>query len=165
LGYAWLDGKSTSKGKRMSNNDIYPSPAKNAANPFAAPKAAVADVARNDMEGEKLSYMQIWFSFQGRIPRKAYWKMFFIPMLLAGFIVGIFGAALKLGDWTLIVFQLAIIWPAIAAGAKRLHDTDRSGWWQLISIIPVLGLVMLYFFVIRGTEGENKYGGDPTGLY
>ena len=48
---------------------------------------------------------------------------------------------------------------------RRLHDTDRSGWWLLIALIPLLGsLVLLVFFVLEGTAGDNGHGADPKQL-
>ena len=46
-----------------------------------------------------------------------------------------------------------------AVGARRLHDTDRSGWWQLLFLVPVLGwIVLIVFWCQRGTEGPNRFG-------
>jgi uncharacterized membrane protein YhaH (DUF805 family) len=46
---------------------------------------------------------------------------------------------------------------------RRLHDTDRSGWWLLIAFIPVVGiLVLLYFYVSRGDAGQNRFGPAPA---
>ena len=55
--------------------------------------------------------------------------------------------------------SLALLLPNLAVAARRLHDTDRSGWWLLLSLIPIIGtLVLLYFLVLRGTEGSNRFG-------
>lgn len=60
------------------------------------------------------------------------------------------------------LFMLAMLLPNLAVGARRLHDTGRSGWWLLIGLIPLIGIiVLLVFFVSKGNEGENKYGPDP----
>jgi uncharacterized membrane protein YhaH (DUF805 family) len=64
-----------------------------------------------------------------------------------------------------IVWGLATLIPTFAVGARRLHDSGLSGWWQLLylaTIVPLLGLLvliaMLYLFMRSSTEGENKYG-------
>ena len=58
-----------------------------------------------------------------------------------------------------MVASLALLLPNLAVAARRLHDTDRSGWWLLLSLIPIIGtLVLLYFLVLRGTEGSNRFG-------
>lgn len=59
--------------------------------------------------------------------------------------------------WSLIVFI-----PALAVVIRRLHDTDRSGWWILISLVPLIGgLVLFVFYLIEGTRGPNRFGPDP----
>jgi uncharacterized membrane protein YhaH (DUF805 family) len=56
-------------------------------------------------------------------------------------------------------------WCSIAIGAKRCHDRGRSGWFQLISLIPVVGVLWLFvdLGLLRGTEGENRFGPNPLG--
>jgi len=62
------------------------------------------------------------------------------------------------------ISMLALLIPSIAAGIRRLHDTDRSGWWLLIAFIPLIGvIVLLVFFVSGGTAGANRFGEDPHG--
>ena len=61
-----------------------------------------------------------------------------------------------------IIFSLATLIPGIAVGIRRLHDTDRSGWWLLIAFVPFIGaLVLLVFFLLDGTSGPNRFGPDP----
>jgi len=60
------------------------------------------------------------------------------------------------------IFTLAIIVPSLAVSVRRLHDTNRTGWWLLLSIIPILGtIVLVVFWCLRGTQGQNDYGDDP----
>lgn len=99
--------------------------------------------------------------FTGRANRQKYWMfylfyvIFYILLGLAGAIVGVDAALASL-------FALASIIPSLAIGARRLHDTDRSGWWQLIILIPILGVIVLIFFLVqKGTQGENRFGADP----
>ncbi|MCB2116008.1 MAG: DUF805 domain-containing protein [Rhodobacteraceae bacterium] len=57
---------------------------------------------------------------------------------------------------------LAVILPSLAVTVRRLHDTDRSGWWVLIQIIPVIGpLLLIWFLATEGTSGTNRFGPDP----
>lgn len=61
------------------------------------------------------------------------------------------------------LFALAMVIPYLAVAVRRLHDGDRSGWWLLIGLIPVIGgLVLLVFFIISGTRGPNRFGPDPV---
>jgi uncharacterized membrane protein YhaH (DUF805 family) len=54
--------------------------------------------------------------------------------------------------------------PSIAVGARRLHDIGRTGWWQLIVLVPVIGvIVLLIFYVMDGDPGSNEYGPNPKG--
>lgn len=58
-----------------------------------------------------------------------------------------------------LVTALALLLPGLAVTVRRLHDIDRSGWWFLIALIPIIGLlVLIYWWVQPGTEGENRFG-------
>ena len=104
--------------------------------------------------------------FSGRAPRAEYW--WFYLMVIIGYfvasildsVVGTGGMMRSFGVLTMIV-MLGLLLPSIAAGVRRLHDTDRSGWWLLIAIIPLIGLVLIYFLVLEGTKGDNRFGPDP----
>ena len=96
--------------------------------------------------------------FSGRARRSELWwfALFcFAISVVLGLLDG--GSGLLSGLWS-----LAILLPSLAVGARRLHDTDRSGWWLLIAFIPLIGfLVLLYFYVSQGTTGPNRFGPDP----
>ncbi len=65
------------------------------------------------------------------------------------------------GPLTLLAALFFII-PSFTVGIRRLHDTERSGWWLLIGFVPIIGaLVLLFFFITEGTRGPNRYGADP----
>jgi uncharacterized membrane protein YhaH (DUF805 family) len=105
--------------------------------------------------------------FTGRAPRAEYW--WFVLFTIIGQIVAlsldsILGMSQTVGPYgpILCLYALALLIPSIAVGARRLHDTDRSGWWLLIGLIPLIGaIVLLVFFVTEGTKGDNPYGADP----
>jgi uncharacterized membrane protein YhaH (DUF805 family) len=60
--------------------------------------------------------------------------------------------------------SLLILVPNLAVEVRRFHDMDNTGWWVLISFIPILGaLAVLLWFTARGTDGENRFGPDPLG--
>ena len=61
------------------------------------------------------------------------------------------------------IFALATVIPGLAVAVRRLHDTDRSGWWLLIGLVPLLGELALFIFMLMsGTRGPNRYGPDPV---
>ena len=109
---------------------------------------------------------QLYFVFDGRASRSEYWHFLFINLgigLCMAFVdfvlgthlvnnVGLFGG----------MYALLIAIPGLAVSVRRLHDTDKSGWWLLLYFIPVLGfLALLVFFVTRGNTKANEYGPVP----
>ncbi|QFS82746.1 Inner membrane protein YhaH [Roseivivax sp. THAF40] len=104
-------------------------------------------------------------TFQGRAARPEFWY-FALFLVLGNFLCGLIDRALfgtsAAGQPVSILgalFSLAVFLPWIAVGVRRLHDVNKSGWWYLLVLIPVIGaLVLLYFFVQRGAGGANDYG-------
>jgi uncharacterized membrane protein YhaH (DUF805 family) len=124
---------------------------------------ASRDYGENGMNSY-LDGMRRYIDFSGRTGRKDYWLyvlVYFIIYIVAAAIdAGVFGVHLgqSVGILTGIVGLVHLI-PGIAVGVRRLHDTDRSGWWILIVFVPVIGwiwLVVLYCFA--GTPGANRFG-------
>lgn len=106
-------------------------------------------------------------TFSGRARRKEYW-FFFLGYVVLYFIAAILDGMMSgpnPEDVSFIfttVVALALFLPNLAVSVRRLHDTDRSGWWVLLGLIPLLGgLVLLVFFCLEGTQGENSFGYDP----
>lgn len=88
-------------------------------------------------------------TFEGTASRSEYW-WFMLFLFLAG------AAANVISETLGALFTLATILPSIAAACRRLHDTDRSGWWQLIWFVPVIGWIILIVFLVQ--EGRpNRY--------
>lgn len=108
-----------------------------------------------------MNIVNILFSLKGRISRKTYWLFCGLPLLLAGFFIQ--QSHIHFSPSQQILFILIIIWPSVAMHVKRWHDQDKSGWWQLISIIPILGglIVMVICGFVKGTSGPNRFGDDP----
>lgn len=68
----------------------------------------------------------------------------------------------KVFSMILSFLSLALVLPSLAVALRRLHDLDRSGWWILISFVPIVGaIVLLVWFCTKGTAGSNKFGADP----
>ncbi|WP_083219145.1 DUF805 domain-containing protein [Bradyrhizobium icense] len=82
------------------------------------------------------------FSFEGRIGRRTYWLYFVLPLLVIFLVVAVAVPPLSFNR-TFVVLFLLTSWPALAVGAKRCHDRNRSGWYQLIGLIPVIGPFVL----------------------
>ena len=60
------------------------------------------------------------------------------------------------------IFQLVMVIPGLAVSVRRLHDINKSGWWVLIGLIPIVGFIVLLIFMIKeGDKGDNQYGSDP----
>jgi uncharacterized membrane protein YhaH (DUF805 family) len=60
------------------------------------------------------------------------------------------------------LYALATLIPGLALGVRRLHDVDRSGWWLLLAIIPLIGALVLFVWAVsEGTRGSNQFGDDP----
>ena len=113
-----------------------------------------------------LAVLQNYADFGGRARRREYWYYFLFNMLIAmalGFIEGMLGLYRNSGLSVFAgLYSLVVLIPSLAVGARRLHDTGRSGWWQLIALIPILGgLVLLVFLVQDSQPGDNAYGPNP----
>lgn len=109
-----------------------------------------------------ISVLKQYAVFSGRARRTEYWMFVLcnvIVMLLLGMVDKLIG-----GDNELIssIYSLAVLLPSLAVAARRLHDTDRSAWWLLLGLIPIIGtLVLIYFMVCNGQKGPNRFGDDP----
>lgn len=108
--------------------------------------------------------MERYADFTGRSRRSEFW-WFALFCLLLNIAVGIVGAVSDTLSGILgFVLWLGLIIPSIAVSVRRLHDIDRTGWWMLIYLVPLIGwIVLLVFFVQRGTPGGNRFGPDPLG--
>lgn len=112
-----------------------------------------------------------YFDFQGRASRSEYWLFALLMFLVAfgvssgvGFLRLATGSATA-GSWVYVLFGLFILGsliPSVAVGFRRLHDTDRSAWWLLISFLPIIGsIVLIVFYCLPGTPGPNRFGPAP----
>lgn len=113
------------------------------------------------------AFYKNYFNFSGRALRSEYWwpQVFFILL----YVIMFAGAAL-LGEtiggfWVIVIFLviLASIIPSISVTVRRLHDSDKSGWFYLLGLIPFVGFYILYLVIIKGTDGPNRFGPDPLG--
>lgn len=128
------------------------------------------------MENEEMGYYDyapapvttsdILFSFEGRINRSKYWG--YSLLLIGALVVIAIGGATLVGEVGFWIFYglacIALIWPGLALGVKRCHDRDKSGWFMLVSLIPIVSIwYLVEVGFLRGTDGPNQYGEDPLG--
>lgn len=96
-----------------------------------------------------------YIDFNGRASRSElwWWVLFiFLASLVLGFISDIMSG----------LFSLATLIPSIAVTARRLHDIDKSGWWQLVGLIPVLGWIVVIYWCVQPAQEPNRFGGSPA---
>ncbi len=107
---------------------------------------------------------QLFFSLRGRINRKTYW-IAVLPFIVGYAVADVLtqstdGSTVNLG----FIMFLVMLWPSLAVQTKRWHDKNKSGWWNLIGLVPIIGpfwaFIELGFF--RGTAGTNRYGFAPN---
>ena len=126
---------------------------------YAAPGGsfAAAPPAPNFQQAISLCFSK-YATFTGRATRPEYWWFYLFTFLLTqglAVIETVVGSPGVLSG----LASLAVLVPMLSAGARRLHDTDRSGWWQLLWFVPIVGwIVVIVFLCQRGTEGANRFG-------
>ena len=102
--------------------------------------------------------------FDGRSDRPEFWWFGLINLIIGLLLWGVGVAALGFpkGEVVAIVYGLATILPVLGVDIRRLHDTNRTGWWIVIGLIPIIGaIVLIVFFASAGTQGSNRFGPQP----
>jgi uncharacterized membrane protein YhaH (DUF805 family) len=109
-----------------------------------------------------LAALKKYADFSGRARRSEYWYFFlfylliYFGLIVAGQVIGNVGSILA------FLFLLAMMIPSLSVGVRRLHDIDRSGWWLLISLIPLIGAIVLIVFAVQDSHsGDNRFGSNP----
>ena len=118
-------------------------------------------------------------TWQGRASRSEYWYFILfnvVVLFVAAILDKVLGTNFKMTNpatglevglpygYLYMLGSLALLLPNLAVMVRRLHDTDRSGWWYWIALIPLIGaILLLVWFCTRGTDGSNRYGSDPLG--
>ncbi|MBM9519962.1 DUF805 domain-containing protein [Desulforhopalus vacuolatus] len=116
-----------------------------------------------------LDVLKKYAVFNGRAQRKEYWYFILFNMIISivlGIIdggMGSFSAQTGIGLLGSL-YMLAVFLPGIAVSIRRLHDTARSGWWLLIALLPLIGVIVLIVFMVQDSKpGANQYGVNPKG--
>ena len=122
-----------------------------------------------------LGVLKKYAVFSGRARRAEFWYFVLFSTIISivlaildGFMSGSIGATPEdvpwdpMGDILTNIYNLAILIPSIAVSTRRLHDVDKSGWWQLLHFVVLIGsIVLLVWMVKSGTHGPNRFGEDP----
>ena len=104
--------------------------------------------------------------FSGRARRQEFWgfmlRLFIVYFMsvMIDVLLGTYDEEAGIGIVSGIVVLLFLL-PSISVSVRRLHDINRSGWWMLLTIIPFASFVLLVFYCLDGTKGENRFGPDP----
>ena len=104
--------------------------------------------------------LQKYAVFDGRATRSEYWLFILVHAIISV----IFGLIPLVLDWFVVVevvYFLALLVPALAVGARRLHDSGKSGWLQLILLVPLIGWIIVIVLMALPSEADNKYGPRP----
>ena len=102
-------------------------------------------------------------TFTGRATRAEYWYFQLVNALIV-LVLSILdqSSGSAVSSTVLVVYWLAALLPNLGVTFRRLHDTGRSGWWIFIHCIPLVGaLIMLYFLVQDSYPSDNQYGQNP----
>jgi uncharacterized membrane protein YhaH (DUF805 family) len=109
-------------------------------------------------------------TFSGRARRTEYWMFVLINLIVTAVLYGLstaFNGGALGGLFTALyyVYGIGVFIPGLAVLFRRLHDTDRSGWWWLLAFIPIVGaIVLIVFAATEGRRGSNEYGDDPKAV-
>ncbi|MET0663447.1 MAG: DUF805 domain-containing protein [Ilumatobacteraceae bacterium] len=115
------------------------------------------------VEAWKLVVLERYAKFDGRAGRAEYW-WFFLATFIIGLAINILTRISGVFFVLSFVYFLAVLVPSVAVAVRRLHDTDKSGWFMLLAFIPIVGFIILVVLLATpGTPGPNKYGITDAG--
>jgi uncharacterized membrane protein YhaH (DUF805 family) len=97
--------------------------------------------------------LEKYADFKGRASRSEFWwfNLFYVLVVFVASIIN---------DYLVLIAYLGLFLPLCAASIRRLHDGNRSGWFYLLALVPLVNIVLLVWFCQRGTIGSNEYGSD-----
>ena len=112
-----------------------------------------------------LGVLKKYATFTGRAQRAEYWYFVLFSTIISIILTILdvmFGTLSPSGTGLLSgIYSLAVFIPAIAVGARRLHDIGKSGWWLLIAIIPIIGWILIIIWFATDSKEDNQYGENP----
>jgi uncharacterized membrane protein YhaH (DUF805 family) len=101
-----------------------------------------------------LDVLKNYAAFEGRAGREEFWHFTTLNILVSL-------ALFSTNSHLLAFYALAVLIPSIAVSVRRLHDINRSGWWLLIAVVPILCIVVVIFLMQDGVAGQNQHGFNP----
>ena len=105
-----------------------------------------------------LDALRKYANFEGRASRKSFW-MYWLIYVIASYAIGFIDVLIGSGGIIAGLVWLALLLPSISLNVRRLHDINRSGWWLLLPIIPIIGvIVLLLFYVSKSVNEGNRFG-------
>ena len=108
------------------------------------------------VEAWKQVVLQRYAQFSGRAGRAEYW-WFVLSYVVVTLVLNVLHL-----DIIALLVNLALLVPSLAAGTRRLHDIGKSGWFQLIWLIPFIGWILLIYWLAQPSTGPNEYGEGPA---
>lgn len=115
-----------------------------------------------------LKVLKKYATFSGRAQRAEYWyftlfsAIIIIILSVLDTITGLYNYETDLGLLSSI-YALGILIPNIAVAVRRLHDIGKSGWWLLLILIPIIGVIVIFIFMVLDSKVDNIYGVNPKG--
>ena len=99
-------------------------------------------------------------TFTGRATPRQYWMfvLFYVIAIILLTVIDVVVGTMVLSG----LFSLAAMIPSLSIAARRLHDTGRSGWWQLVLFVPLIGLIVMLVFLVQDSHDDNQYGPRHT---
>jgi uncharacterized membrane protein YhaH (DUF805 family) len=117
-----------------------------------------------DFDDEPMPPWRMLLDPRGRIGRAGFWRWGVgLPLGVALLLHALLGIARVPREDAELAVNLLLMWPVVAVSAKRWHDRDKSGWWVLIVLVPVVGWIwaLVDNGFLRGSQGANRFGADP----
>ncbi len=114
-------------------------------------------------EAIKRAIVLNYCNFSGRASRSEYWWYVLFTAILSGIISLIFAGSQNALTIVSGIVNLILLLPGLGLCVRRLHDTNRSGWWLLIGLIPLAGWIVLIIWYCQDSQrGDNQYGPEPN---
>ena len=106
--------------------------------------------------------LQKYAVFDGRAKRSEYWLFMLVHVIISAVLAALASVGPDFMYIVSVLYVLALLVPQLAVGARRLHDTGKSGWLQLILLVPFIGWIIVLILMVLPGQEENKYGPVPS---